>query len=94
MTTNLEPDAPYEENGVLLENVVVGVSSLLAFDGRPKSSCNIQDEDAQGDGSSDDGIEDEYDDEEEGEVEKASETNNPELSIAMNSTIIGTENGP
>lgn len=95
MTTNREPDAPYEEKGVVFEKAVVGVSSLFAFDGRPKSSSNTQDEEAQGDGSSSDGIDDDDEEEEnEDEEEKASENNDPAFSIANDSTIIGAEKRP
>ena len=70
-----------------MENEVVGFSSLFAFDGWPKSSCKTHDEDAQGDGSSDDGIDD---DEEEGKDDRgdnASEKVDSVLIIAKKSNI-------
>jgi hypothetical protein len=67
---------------------VVGFSSLLAFDGRPKSSCKTQDEDAQGDGSSD-GIDDDEEEENEEEEDKASKKIGWAFSIAKRNTIIG-----
>jgi hypothetical protein len=92
VTTNREPDSPYEEKGVVFEKAVVGVSSLFAFDGRPKSSSNTHDEDAQGDGSlSLDGIDDDDEEENDDEEERASENNVPAFSIANDSTIIGAE---
>mmetsp|Transcript_10155 Transcript_10155/g.24658 ORF Transcript_10155/g.24658 Transcript_10155/m.24658 type:complete len:170 (-) Transcript_10155:257-766(-) len=85
-TTNLDPEAPYDVNGLVFEKEVVGFSSSLAFDGRPKSSCSTHDEDAQGDGSSDDGIDDDDDDEEEKEDEGESAPDNRDLVLEKAST--------
>jgi len=87
VTTNREPDFPYDEKGVVLEKDVVGVSSLLALVGFPKSSSKIHEEDAQGDGSlSEEDRDDEENDEEE---ERASTTRDPMFGIANSSTAIG-----
>lgn len=85
VTTRREPDFPKEEKGVVLEKDVVGVSSLLAFVGRPKSSSKIHEDDAQGDGSPEEGSDGE---EKEDEEERASDTSNLAFTIASAMTII------